>query len=145
MKPIAKLTVAEIAAPLTETEQNIMIAELCSDLGFTNPAIESYATVSGGLAFPAEFVMSVGEGDCDLLYGVTPGIESEYYPESFDINKWRFTIWFADVSDEYNGVMLAFSHYDVEGMCQMVAWIRKVIEKEMTGEQFWDKTEQYRK
>ncbi len=67
MKPIAKLTVAEIAAPLTETEQNIMIAELCSDLGFTNPAIESYATVSGGLAFPAEFVMNVGEGDCDAL------------------------------------------------------------------------------
>lgn len=49
------------------------------------------------------------------------------------------------MSDEYNGVMMAFDHYDVEGMRQMVAWIRKVIQKEMTGEQFWSATEQYRK
>ncbi len=145
MKPIAKLTVAEIAAPLTETEQNIMIAELCSDLGFTNPAIESYATVSGGLAFPAEFVMSVGEGDHNLLYGVTPGIESEYYPESFDINKWRFTIYLQNAPTECDSLMFAFPHYDLDAMKHMAELALQVVSGDLSFEEFDAATEDYQK
>lgn len=143
MKPIAELTIAEIVRLSDEQDQITLIARLGQDLKvpFT---IENVAIFKAGvMAFPIEFVGHVISDD-NWLHGVNPGVESEYYPEG-DEDKWRFTIWFADVSDEYNGVMMAFDHYDVEGMRQMVAWIRKVIQKEMTGEQFWSATEQYRK
>lgn len=143
MKPIAELTVAEIIRLTDEQDQIVLTALLGKDLAvpFT---IENVAVFSDSvMAFPIEFVGHVID-DGNWLHGVNPGVESEYYPEG-DEQKWRFTIWFADMSDEYNGVMMAFDHYDVEGMRQMVAWIRKVIQKEMTGEQFWSATEQYRK
>ena len=152
LKPLALMTVADLASPLSEEDQEKMVAELCSSLGLDHWAIENYSInehVNG--AFPTEFVMRIGESkdtddsaDDNWLYGIPPGIESEHYPED-DNDKWRFTVWFTKAPYEINGVMMAFDHYDVEGMRQMVAWIRKVIQKEMTGEQFWDATEQYRK
>lgn len=143
MKPIAELTIAEIVRLTDEQDQITLTALLCKDLGvpFT---IENTAIFNsdGVMAFPLELIGAVAEDN--YLYAVNPGVESEHYPEG-DEQKWRFTMWFGDMCDEYNGVMMVFDHYDVEGMRQMVAWIRKVIQKEMTGEQFWDATEQYRK
>ena len=143
MKPIAELTIAEIVRLTDEQDQITLTALLGKDLGvpFT---IENTAVFgsAGVMAFPLELVGAVAEDN--YLYAVNPGVESEHYPES-DEQKWRFTMWFGDVADEYNGVLAAFDHYDVEGMRQFVAWIRDVINHDMTDEDFWAQTAQYRK
>lgn len=143
MKPIAELTIAEIVRLSDVQNQITLTAFLGKDLGvpFT---IENTAIFgnTGVMAFPLELVGAVAEDN--YLYAVNPGVESEHYPES-DAQKWRFTMWFGDMTDELNGVTAAFDHYDVEAMKQFVAWIRKVINHEMTGEQFWEATAQYRK
>lgn len=143
MKPIAELTIAEIVRLTDEQNQITLTALLGKDLGVPF-CIENVAVFNtdGVMEFPLELVGAVA--DDNYLYGVNPGVESEYYPEG-DAQKWRFTMWFGDMADELNGVQAAFDHYDVEGMKQFVVWIRKVIGQEMTGEQFWEKTSQWRK
>lgn len=143
MKPIAELTVAEIIRLTDEQDQITLTARLGKDLGvpFT---IENTAVFNGDvMAFPIEIVGFIVNED-NFLYGVNPGVESEHYPES-DEQRWRFTMWFGDMADELNGVTMAFDHYDVEAMKQVVAWIRDVINHDMTGADFWAQTAQYRK
>ncbi len=144
MKPIAELTIAEIVRLTDEQDQITLTALLGKDLGvpFTIENVATFGT-AGVMVFPIEFVGHVINDD-NWLHGVNPGVESEYYPEG-DEQKWRFTMWFGDMADEHNGVMAAFDHYDVEGMKQFVAWVRDVINHDMTGADFWAQTEQWRK